>query len=203
MGGSLSIPQPMMMAVDGVLLLGLLAGRPWKTYLPSLSPKWLVVPLIAASVATPWLRVKTVDLSNTDGPIVIEEQSFIGLSPEEWIDMSIDETPLAKVLPEVKDMPDDGTWVFWRWTCDHCAEHLLNLAQDVEKNMLPIVLIRVEEAGDNEGNRMVDIKPEGGHVYELALPPTTNWAITTPSDLEVMGRMVISARDRIELHDDH
>ena len=105
---------------------------------------------------------------------------------------------VQKFVPSSDTLPTDGTGIFYRATCDHCAAHIQELAQNDDQTR-PFVFIEIPEEGVTEENRAVRVFPEGGHVTKLALPPGTDYLITTPADFELEGAVVTAAREGIGL----
>jgi len=205
-GGDLDVKPATMASIDGVLILGLLATRPWKAAgMKPVAPTAIVGLLLVAAIIAPIISLRVTD----DSPTIAEiEQAhedgvevalprFVTLTPPEWIGQSIYDTPLANWLPNIGDLPTDGTWVFWRSTCDHCELHLIELA-GAPLTGEPIVLIRVNEKTDTPENRIVNVLPQGGHVYEAELTAEIDWVLSTPADMQLIGGEVIEARENIE-----
>ena len=203
LGGTISIHPILMASIDGVILLGLLASRPWKAAgMQAIAPTAIVGLLIIASAVAPVLKLRATDSDLTIADIEEAEKQgqevarpdFVTLTPPEWIGELIYETPLAKWLKDIDTLPTDGTWMFWRWTCDHCAEHLAELAESPP--LEPLVLIRVREATDTPENKAIYAMPPGA--IEVELTETIQWVLSTPADLRLEGGMVVEARENIE-----
>ncbi len=195
-GSKISMPPWLMMAIDSVLLLALLATRPWRIPRGGL-------PLIALPVLTlcglvlPWMLDREArspvpgDEGSTEAAGGL--RSYEVLAIDEWVGQDLGETPLAKYMDVYSYYPD-ALWVLWRSTCDHCAEHLAELAQS-ESGERFLVLLRLHEPHDTEANRAVYLLPEGAFVQHADLPDTRDWVIQTPSELEVEGFQVIRAQE--------
>jgi len=203
LGGTITIKPIVMASIDGVILLGLLASRPWKAAgMQAIAPTAIVGLLIIAGVVAPVLKLQ----GASDGPTAkeiaraeeegreLELPKFVTLTPPEWVGEFYLDTPLAKWLPEMESLPTDGTWMFWRWTCDHCAGHLAELAENPP--LEPLVLIRVREKDDTEANSAIYAMPTGA--IEVELTEKIQWVISTPADMRLEGGMIVEARENIE-----
>lgn len=126
-------------------------------------------------------------------PEPVEEESLGWqiFDVEDWVGMDVFETDLAAYL-DLAMLPLDGTWVFYRTTCDHCAEHMIDLMNAPPGK--PLALIRIPEPGDNEDNRVVHLMPAG---VQVELPAIVEYVLTTPADMEVEGGIVAGAREGI------
>jgi len=205
-GESIKIAPWMMLSIDGSLLLFLLAMRPWSAIAARGGPLALVGVLAAASVAAPWMLIPSMAEgppsagANPDDGAAVPEWSlpdplprYEVLEPSEWVDKDLYETRLATwIRPE--ELPTDGFLVFYRTTCDHCAEHLEQMA--AEDFGMPTLLLRIVEDTDNEENKVTHVMPEGPHVTHMEMPRVVEYVIETPWTLELMGGVVTSAKGR-------
>jgi hypothetical protein len=196
-GSSVSMPPWAMMTIDSVLLLALLVTRPWRLP-PGRVPVLLPVAAVALAAVLPWL----LDRQVKDGEVVADGQPVEGawkeLQIESWIGRDVWDTPLAQPpldqSIDVMALPLDGLWVFWRQTCDHCAEHLSHLAE-VEHGQRLIALIQLEEPGDTEANRVVYEMPTGNFVLHARLPPTMTYILQTPGEMLLEGGRIVKAQE--------
>lgn len=208
LGGTIKIHPILMASIDGVILLGLFASRPWRAAgMQPVLPTVLVGALLAASIAAPIVKLSGNEPSADEVRKVLEGgdegegapdvalPKFVELTPPDWIGQMIYDTPLATWLPNIDTMPTDGTFVFWRMTCDHCAEHLLELANEPPTEAL--VLIRIREEIDETQAPAVHVLPQGGHVFEYELTEKVEWVISTPADMKVEGATIVDARENI------
>ena len=85
------------------------------------------------------------------------------------------------------ELPVDCEIVIYRQTCDHCKEHLEELA--MEPPMLPLVLLRVAEIGDTPENEVTQVKPADHIPMELPAIPR-GYGIETPMTVTVEGWVV-------------
>ena len=199
LGDSVSLPPWVMMCIDGALLAFVLATKPWK----SLSPPGLSTPLlalgIAVSLALPWIVIQPQE------PVVLPQQNggteinggtpgtqpnaarvYIEMNPDKWKGKLIyDVAEFTKLVPMEK-IPSDGRIVLWRQSCDHCAQHLREMANEKEASQ-PILLVQVMD--DLKSSRTVDAMPSGANVTAVELPPGEG-LFTTPVEIRVEGGSV-------------
>jgi len=205
MGGTITIKPIVMASIDAVIIIGLIASRPWKAAgMQPVAPTAIVGLLAVAAIVAPVLKFKDVgkvptqeerDAAAERGEEVAAPK-FVTLTPPEWIGQSVYDSPLAAVLgEEIFNLPGEGTWVFWRWTCDHCADHLAELA--AAPAIEEIILIRVKEKTDNDENVAVTVLPQGAHVYHAELSDQTEWVLSTPADMKLKGDIILEARENI------
>lgn len=208
-GKTFPLSPAQMMAIDSTLLLAVLAGRPWRGYRDPSAPLLVALPLAAGALALPWLLDREVALP--DEPRLTGTEGGDGAPPaddgyvifdvEAWTGQLVHDTPLAR-FTDPNALPDTGRYVFWRWTCDHCAKHLEQLAlHDAGTELL--ALIRLEDPDDTEANRAVYSKPSGPHVTEVALAPGLDYVVTTPAEMAVEGYTIVAAEEAVEIDDGH
>ncbi|MFT7668110.1 MAG: hypothetical protein ACI8X5_000797 [Planctomycetota bacterium] len=198
-GSSVTIAPWVMMAIDTLLLLGILASRPWKSETKAVGPAGLTLALAAVALIIPFPYIGEQALqSSEDGAVTeVEDLRWLEIDVESWTDQLIYDSEFAKIFPtEVETLPTDGLYIFWRWDCDHCASHLQQLA-DGDDGMSPIVLIRLMQEHDNDENGAVTAMPVGGHVTELSLPAGTQYIIQTPAEFILEGGMIVSATEGV------
>jgi len=199
-GGDVSVPPWLMLTIDSVLLAGLLLARPWSR-LPASGVHWLA-PAAAAALAfvAPWLYDREV----VPGEVVADGQpiknAYLEFPLEKWVGKDIWDTPLGQPpldqYLDVNALPLDGLWVFWRSTCDHCAEHLKHLAEN-EHGERSIALIRLEEPNDTEANRVVHVLPDGNFVAAASLPPSISYILQTPGELVLEGGRITAGAEGV------
>ena len=198
-GGNLSVPPMLMLAIDSALFLGLVLTRPWSTVRARGAPAVLVVTLAALGVALPWVYDRETS-AEEDGGVVIDEEPVRGgyavLDVESWVGKDLGDTELGRRMDSVYSMPPDALWVLYRWTCEHCAKHLRELA-DTELGQRYLVLCRLKESVDSDANRQLDRMPEGDFVFHCELPDTVEYVVTTPAELEVEAFVVKRAAEGV------
>jgi hypothetical protein len=205
LGSSVTLTPLTMIGIDGALLALLLSSRPRTLHFTTRGPALLTAAVVAGALALPWLYINSTtsitDYEGDGGPaeVQVEKPRYVVLEPADWKDQDIWSTPLAAYVDfDSGALPLDGLYVFYRQTCEHCREHLMQLFEsDIG---LPMVLIKINEKGDNDENNMIDIKPSGPHVIEIELDPEIEWVIETPADLELAGGMVLRGEEGIGKH---
>ncbi len=206
-GKRLKIDPSTMLAIDTALLVLTLALRPWRSARRPLVHPALVGLALVAALATPWIvdRQVTTLVANGDaganGGARPKPSGYALLSPEEWAGKRIDQTELANGYLDVYSLPQDGTWVFYRQDCGHCADHMQTLWENPDPTR-PLVLIRVPQAHDAPENDVIVFRPEGPHVVETQLAGGVDYVLTTPADLELAGGVVTAARHPLETETD-
>lgn len=202
-GSKVKIPPGVMMSIDGVLLLLLLLSRPWKVRMGELGPAWLPTGCAALAVVAPWLVRSGIEqaqvIQNPEGEAQVVGARFVEIPLARWKDLFVyDVDFLRAFVPELDTLPSDGTYVFFRATCDHCKAHIQELAEK-DDGSRPFVFIEIPEKGIGEEQRIVRIFPQGGHVTHLRLPEGTEYLLTTPADFEVEGGVITAVREGIGL----
>lgn len=198
-GSKVPMAPWVMMAIDSVLLLGLLISRPWKTLGKKGAPTVVVIGALALAIALPWLldRQVTGDGNGGNGGAL---GNWIELDIESWVGQDVWDTPLGQPpLNEhitVEELPLDGIWVFYRYTCEHCAEHLAEMARTETGERL-IALIRLQEPQDTEANRVVQEMPTGNFVQHAQVPDAFDYVIQTPAELRVEGGRIVEAVEAV------
>ncbi|MDZ4772201.1 MAG: hypothetical protein SGI72_03610 [Planctomycetota bacterium] len=198
MGDNVKINPLVMLGIDSAFLGFVLVTKPWK----SLSPPGLSTPLmllgVLVSIALPFLVVRpeqpVMPLTVNGGTTVVDPGSttttpsrvYINMDPGKWSGKSIyDIEEFTRLVPMDK-IPSDGRIVLWRQSCDHCAKHLRDLANE-KGAPTPILLVQVMD--DLKSGAAVDVKPSGGHVTEVQMP-LGEGLFTTPVEIRVEGGVV-------------
>lgn len=225
-GSSITVPPRVMFGIDATFFLGILLTGPWtlerRPFLPV-----LILPILLGAALAPWLlfttsapapvRAEPTGATSTTGGAGVTATEEPGASTDEaadapnlgsalpsfhyfdtdaWKGEDLHTTDLADFL-EVDLIPPDSHVVFFRQTCDHCKEHLEELAAEPPGPM-PLVLVRVAEVGDTPENEITKVKPLD-HIA-LELPPLERgYMIETPMALDVEGYLV---REVTYLHDE-
>lgn len=191
MGDTIKIHPAIMLAIDGALLIFVLATKPWQHLAPPGLSTLLVIVGVFASIALPWIVVRPEQGALTPGnPTAAPGRVYISMEPEKWSGQSIyDIEEFTRVVPLDK-IPSDGRIVLWRQHCDVCAKHLREMASETVTT--PILLVQVMD--DLSSSRAVDLMPTGGHVTEVQLPPGEG-LFTTPIEIRVEGGLVKAVLD--------
>jgi hypothetical protein len=198
-GSRITMPPEVMLAIDTALLLALVWSRPWTALAGNRLPR--LVPLVGSALlmALPWLldRELSGDVTGVgpDGQreSLVPGRPWVELDVASWVGQDVLSTPLAR-FTDLTALPDTGLWILYRHTCEHCRDHLNELAE-TEQGARMIALIRLRESKDTEANRVIERVPEGDFVVHAELPDTTDYVVTTPADLEVEGYVVRSGRE--------
>lgn len=203
-GSNVSMPPWVMLLIDSVLLLGLFVSRPWKTLARKGAPFVLVAAALALGIALPWLLDRQVTSGSGDGSGngggggALTQWKELDI--ESWVGQDVWDTPLAQPpLSESIDvtaLPLDGIWIFYRYTCEHCAEHLAELATSATGETM-IALIRLQESHDTEANRVVQQMPSGNFVQHAQLPDSMDYVLTTPAEIRVEGGRITQAVEAV------
>lgn len=197
LGDTVKMPPLMMMGIDGALLAFVLATRPWKSITgPGFSTVLLAL-CVGMSIALPWLVIPKPGAvpvppipGGTGDPVAPQNAKvWIEMDPAKWIGQSIyDVAQFTKWVP-VEKIPTDGRIVLWRQSCDHCAQHLREMANEKDE-ATSILLVQVMD--DLASSRAVDALPNGANVTQFALPPGEG-LFTTPVEIRVEGGVVKAA----------
>jgi hypothetical protein len=198
-GSSFSPSPQVMLAIDTTLLVLLLATRPWSAAprgLPLVAP----AALGALGLALPWFFDRELQSSVTvDGePVEVAKDAYVVLELEKWVGKDIWDTPLGQAplsaSIDVNALALDGLWVFWRATCEHCAQHLAALKQKEQGQRL-LVLVQLEEKNDSLATQVVHEFPDGNFVQHARLPATIQYVLQTPGELLLEGGRIVAARE--------
>ncbi|MAF65941.1 MAG: hypothetical protein CMJ84_09840 [Planctomycetes bacterium] len=191
-GSNVHLAPGWMMIIDTVLVVAVVAGRPWRSSLRSAGPAWLLVGLGGLVWVAPFLLIPSAGLEQGQE---LETKRFIDLDLTHWEgEFLYDIEVLRQAIPELESLPPDATWLFYRQTCSHCSAHLAELAAS-DDGSTAFVLVRLVEEHDTPENDECLLKPSGGHVFEVTFPSTTEWLLTTPADLTVEGGTITAARE--------
>ncbi len=211
-GAKVPMPPLAMVAIDTLLLLFLLAGRPWR--LSGGAPWWLTLLFMALGAALPFLYSREVSAppppaaggaaagpaaTGSTPPKAALGRGFVEFDVESWVGKTIDATPLAQwVEGGIDALPFEGPWVLYRSTCDHCAKHLEHLAQNPPDAPF-LTLVRLKEPHDTEANRVVQVLPEGDNVLHAACPDSVDYLLTTPGELWLEAGVIVRAEEGVEV----
>lgn len=222
-GSKIKVSPWAMLTIDGVLLLWLLATRPWMGFRALVTPAIALVPLTVLLFGAPFmldreaeapllpadetLRVEVADRTGADGtdtdaaeverstPAPPEASNdYAILRPEKWAGQTLEECELVPWIEGGPDaiFPGPGTWILWRQSCDHCAEHLEELTLNDDGSVF-YTLIQVPD--DLEQEPVVHLKPQGDHVFETKLIQGPDYVVQTPVEAEFDGVAVTHARE--------
>lgn len=214
-GSSVTIPPTVMMIVDGLLLVAVLASRPWSSHAKPLAPLGVIALTTVASLALPFLYIgeqKLEAIKPSAGAGVAQEEGaapadldgirYLELPITTWEGQMIYDVELAALLGDAVDrLPIDATCVLYRGTCAHCAAHMEELAQ-ADDGTEPFILVRIPDDQANAENTVVRTLPVGPHVTLLTLPEGPQYLIETPADFKLQGAIISEPREGIPV-DEH
>lgn len=189
-GSKVSMPPLAMLGIDGVLFALLMVSKPWSAKLWR-TPVVALGAVGALALAAPWLHDRSRPSGGGSGGGDAGDGTTEGtgrpayhiLEIEDWEGMVAQETDMAQFLPDGGATLMPGTWVLYRDSCPHCAEHLRAM-RNVDLGQENITLIKVPE--DIDANAVVvDIKPEGPHVAEVSLEAGIDYVLQAPVDMRV------------------
>ena len=236
-GGTVKIPPVVMMAIDGTLLLAILAARPWRNIAPGHGvPAAIAALAVLACLALPWFVVKgekkvvipkrdpvpattqgggsVPDAPDAGSPSVAPSTAGTpktGVTPmtaqqlgdwqtldvAAWAGKRVEETKLAALVQQgVDNLPQDGKWVLYRKTCDHCAKYLLWLT--AHDDGMPITLIEIGDDEADAENTITHVVPSGDHVMNASLVYGPEYIVTPPVVLELIAGEILDAQEGAE-----
>lgn len=112
--------------------------------------------------------------------------SFHVFEIEEWQDQMLFDLDLYAFV-DVEQIPDTCHVVFYRQTCEHCAEHLEELALDPPA--VPLVLVKLPDKKDSEANKVTHVLPPSDAEFDLPVLDR-GYMMQTPVVMDVEGYMV-------------
>lgn len=200
-GANFSPSPSVMLAIDTTLLVALLATRPWSSASQG-APLFAAAAVGALGLALPWLFDRELAPTNTKNGegLDVSRNAYVVFELDKWVGKDVWDTPLGRAplsaSIDVNALALDGLWVFWRATCDHCAEHLQKL-KSVERGARLLVLVQLEEKHDTPANRVVHDLPEGAFVQHASLPASIEYVLQTPSEIRLEGGRIVAAREPV------
>ncbi len=198
-GASIPIPPATMMGIDTLLLLAIIFSRPWNSEAKGIGPAPLLPVLGLVLLIFPYFYVgdNTINPKEDGSGPELDGKRYVILDVESWKDQMIYETEFAALFPaEIETLPTDGLFVFWRWDCDHCAKHFIDLVNTDDRSQ-PFVFVRLKKDTDNDENKAVSAMPTGGHVTHLELPAGPQYVIETPAEFVLEGGTVVRAEEGV------
>ncbi|MDF1836713.1 MAG: hypothetical protein P1V35_02490 [Planctomycetota bacterium] len=216
-GSSVSIAPWVMMTIDGVLLLLLLASRPWKT-LPKTNKAILraitLAPIFVIAFILPWTYFIEVVIppeappagpNGTETTAAIESDVIDGFKEfrmEEWEGQMIFDIELGQFTDpagSLETLPAPLHVIIYRKSCEHCQEHIAELATN-PTGEIPIALVRVPEIDDDNAPDVIELKPEGHFPIELR-KLSRGYGIPTPSSFDIGEDFMVT--NVMEIKHDH
>lgn len=211
-GGSITVPPWVMLAIDSLVLLALIVTKPWQNLPHAGMRPPLVASTVVASLVLPWLVIdlpywlETRDASapstaatNANGaqsapakPAGVQKPRPRNLSmkPDKWVGKSVFDIPELTDWLETDKLPIEGKLVFWRQGCEHCRDHLREMAQ-LDKGETPIVLVQLRD--DLKSTSLIEAMPDGPHVTKIQYPDDLQIVVQTPWDFDVQGGVIQTA----------
>ena len=119
------------------------------------------------------------------------------LNPETWIGQEILQVEELQGFLEVELLPPDCEVVFYRQQCDHCKQHLEELAMQPASPEDMRVLVRIPDPGDEPENELTVIKPEALLTLELVELERGYGGLKTPADMR-LTEWTVQAYQEIE-----
>lgn len=188
-GATIKVSPWVMLGVDSVLLVSLLASRPWSSIAGPGLPIAALGAGVVVSFALPWVIIQSpTATTTTDG----QGPRYVIWEPEKWLNRSIYEIEDLTRWIKPEAFPTDGRVVIWRQGCEHCAAHLRVIAEKDDQTQ-PILLVQIRD--DMKDGRAVDLMPQGAHVTTAELPENQEVVLQTPWELRIEGGMVTAALD--------
>ncbi len=209
-GATIPVPPWAMLVVDVLFLGGLLWSTPWR--LPHGGTKDLLAGAAALvfAVLLPLIvnretKIESVRPATSSDPTASPGAApaanqgtglrrWVELGLESWSGKALRETSLAKAvtLPE----STDGVWIFYRESCDVCAE-CLQMMSILERGARDVTLVRIPEKPGSSEKVAVHALPMGAHVRRIDLPAGVDWIVTAPARMIVEGGVVTEAREGV------
>jgi hypothetical protein len=217
-GAKVPMPPWLMLTIDSALLGLLLISKPWASLRRRGIPWAALIVFVATLAAVPWLVDRSAKLPPRPDPTLkpmvgdgatsqvsqrqtVDEpakpaqasktRSYVIFDPSTLKGKSVYDTDIAKLVDVDKgNLPLEGTWILYRWTCDHCAAHLKDMAASYDGS--PLGLIRLRETTDTDENGVITLMPVGPAVVMAELPDTYDYVVTTPVVMRIEAGTIVS-----------
>jgi len=193
-GSSIEVPPVVMLVIDSVLILLLLISRPWASLGRDGIHALALAMLLVAVVPLPWLLDRS-SCPLQDGPLI--GRGYYAIELDKWPGTRLDEKEFARCA-KLEDLPSDGLWIFYRNTCELCAE-LLEYVDVAEGGQRPVVLLHLPDAPDEEPK--VHELPTGEHVHVVELPDDGDWLVTPPAGFVLVNGCVVWVKEPMKIPD--
>ena len=191
-GATIKVSPWVMLGVDSVLLISLLASRPWSSIRGPGLPVAALAAGAAVSFVLPWVIIRSPAASAPGAQGQVQAPRYVIWEPEKWVNRSIYEVEDLTRWVKPEAFPTDGRVVLWRQGCQHCAANLRVMAEKDDQTQ-PILLVQIRD--DMKDGRAVDLMPQGAHVTTAELPENQEVVLQTPWELRIEGGMVTAALD--------
>ncbi|MEZ6019155.1 MAG: hypothetical protein R3F17_03380 [Planctomycetota bacterium] len=209
LGSSVTLKPWMMATIDGTLLALLLASKPWKNFGKTKAPALrlvALVPIFLLAFWMPWTKFitpkdKPVDTTTFGGdpPPPSQDIQFAELQPSTWEGQLIYDLDLfqwAENPGVANELPIPSHVVLYRKSCEHCRDHLAQLANE-DDGSRQFVLIRIPEIDDENVPDAIELKP--GSALEMQLRPLERgYMVHTPTSFDIDEGMMVSGVTELE-----
>lgn len=185
-GSKLVVSPEVVLWIDSFLILLIVASRPWTTLGRDGIHALAIVMLLAVAIPLPWVLDREASGSSDAHVVGRPWQSF---QVEEWVGRRLADLGLPECV-DLEALPDEGLWIFYRDTCEVCAELLewLAIAEDGQR---PIVLLQLPDAPDEKVTKHG--VPVGDHVAIVYFPDDVEWVVTPPAGFVLRDGCVVWA----------
>ncbi|UCD76509.1 MAG: hypothetical protein JSV91_06205 [Phycisphaerales bacterium] len=178
------VPAWVILCVDALALAGLfvmqysgsLCGQPWR-------PWGLAAGVLVAAAGVVYVRADAAHAGDWRSPDTLPR--FAVLHPPDWVGKPLRRTGLARWV-DTSEFPEDATLILYFETCQQCATHLRELAED--PGGTDYVLIQLPTPPRSRQPIRVKKLPDGMH---LTLPGQVRWQVRTPWDVIVEDGKVV------------
>ncbi|MFV1959484.1 MAG: MauE/DoxX family redox-associated membrane protein [Planctomycetota bacterium] len=192
-GSRLVVSPKIMLGLDGLLLVLLLFSRPWAIPGSDATGGIIAMIVVAGAVVLPWVVNR-----QAAGPDDVTQglPQFVLLDMKSWPGKHVTATEIGPWI-DVKALPADALWIFYRESCPVCADVLGRLAV-TEGGQREIVLVRLPDA--DEGDEVkVHEKPAGAYVQEVDLDDRIEWAVVPPAAMVTRDGRIVWAAEGLTL----
>lgn len=191
-GSSVPIQPWQMMAIDTVLLAGLLITRTWRAFPKRALRPLLLLPLFALVIGAPWFMFEEARVPPQGGSSEDPGGDWYLFQPASWEGEMIHDTDLARFFDppgSVDLIPPPAHVIVYRLSCEHCEQHFIELmANPITDRQL--VLVRVPEPG-NPSDVVSAVKPPALLDVDLRELPR-GYGITTPVTFDVDENFIVT-----------
>jgi len=198
-GTKLIVSPQVMLAVDGVLLILLLATRPWATPGSDATGGLIAIIVVVGAAILPWWLNREVETPDDIGQTMLDS-GHVTLELRAWPDRRLADT---RLWPWIKDLeldvplPQDAVWIFYRDTCEWCAE-LLEVIRANELGQRNIVLLRLPPDEPGKASLIHEL-PTGVWIHHVELDDRVAWAVTPPAVFKTVDGRVVWAAEGVDV----
>lgn len=195
-GDLLPIAPPIMLAIDGVLLILLIASRPWATPGSDATGGLIAILVVVGAAILPWWLNRDVETPDDIGKTMLN-QGHVTIQVNTWAGQRLADTRLSPWLEALEldvPLPDDALWIFYRDSCEWCSEILDVLADEAGQRQ--IVLLRLPPVVPGETSKLHRL-PEGVWVHRVVLDERVAWTVVPPALFETRDGRVLRAQQGV------